>query len=321
MSISSWWALFALGVVLVVGGMWLISQGRGSETVGKVVVPFLNISIGKATTSLVLVVFGVAAAIYSLTEIRSDKKTEPPKATISEVTHIDGQPASPTFEDTSAKSDKANMAAVGKWLSGYFDARIEVDGGTDHDLRPGDYLVAIPDRKKAADLPAENLGNLEDEATALLKVVRAYPHSGVTQLESYSYEAAFRNVPDDAPAKELFDRVAPVRVGEAVVAIPHAEARARAQVEALDARAADAKSREERRILYEQVIEEADAFLDDYPTGYFAGATLFQRGDAELSLRECGTARRTFTAFLNRYPFHPSAPGARERVKKAERCA
>jgi len=309
--------LAGVGLVLVIGGIWLISKGRGAETVGKIVVPFLNIPIGTATVSLTLVVLGLAATVYGLREMRKDNEDKPAKVSDARVRRIVGEPEPPSINQTSGKESEA---AVLKWLFAYFAARIELDTGTDDGVRSGDYLVAIPDRQKAEDLPPEDLGNLQDEATALLKVARAYPATSTTQLDSYAYEAAFRGIPDDAPPAELFKRAAPVRRRQAVVAIPDGEARAHAGIASLGERAAKAKSSAERRILNDRLIEEAEAFLVDYPTGYFAADAIFERGGAEFELGECRRAQRTFEGLVDRFPFHPSAPGAREKAEKAQRC-
>jgi len=66
------------------------------------------------------------------------------------------------------------------------------------------------------------------------------------------------------------------------------------------------------------VIEEAERFDEEYRGGFFAAYALFQRGYAEYQLKRYAAAVETFERFLNRYPLHPSVPGAREWLRKAE---
>jgi hypothetical protein len=313
--LNQWWALLLLGGGLCVGSVILIAIGRGTEKAGKIVVPFLNVPIANATVSLVVLVLGIGLGIYSATKL--DDTDEPEKVSIATIKELVDAPEPPAVSQSDAGFEEASL----RWLLAYFDeTRIEIDAGSENGLASGDFMVAIPDREHAEDLPPESLGNLQDEATALLRIARAFAKTSTLQLEGYAYEAAFRGIPADASTAEVFARAAPVKEGQALVAIPRAEARAHARLEDLSTRASEARAGPERTILNERLIEEAEAFLTDYPTGYFAADAQFEIGGAELALGECRAARRTFEAFVERYPFHPAAPGARDKVEQAERC-
>lgn len=65
-------------------------------------------------------------------------------------------------------------------------------------------------------------------------------------------------------------------------------------------------------------MDEADDFLLNHGDGFFAADVLWDKGYVQFKLGDYDEAANTFDHFLDRFPFHPSAPGAREYKDKAQ---
>jgi TolA-binding protein len=110
----------------------------------------------------------------------------------------------------------------------------------------------------------------------------------------------------------------PIKIGYRVIRVPQEEKNDRDRVEELYDRTLDETlGNVERRFLYGEMVRQTEAFLLDHAAGYFASSMLFQRGYAQLKLKRYRDAVDTFELFLRRYPFSPSADGAREWIDKA----
>jgi outer membrane protein assembly factor BamD (BamD/ComL family) len=63
---------------------------------------------------------------------------------------------------------------------------------------------------------------------------------------------------------------------------------------------------------------EADTFLQEHPTAYFASDALFQKGWAQYQLQKYDESILTFERFVKQYPFHNSKEGAENWIEKAK---
>lgn len=137
---------------------------------------------------------------------------------------------------------------------------------------------------------------------------------------SWSYAAALKKLPDPVRIDQLPQLAAPVRKGQTVVLIPGKEAIAWNNVErSIGKASSDTAKPEVRRVYYRDAISSADRFFHDYPNGYFEADVLFQRGYALYQLKRYEDAIDDFQDFLDRYPFHPSASGARDWIERAKK--
>lgn len=216
-----------------------------------------------------------------------------------------------------------------EWIRRFFDeTQIVIDAGSDEGVTYGDYFVSIQNQTQIKGLSGEELGELEDEGS-LIKVVEVRPKFSVCALEAYSYEdhlAALPKVLEQFADKDgtinvddHLSTVGPLVVGQHVIGIPQEETAGRDAIEELYGQTlSDALSDEEKFVYYRQMIRAADNFLLSHSQGYFAPDALFQKGYAQFQLAEYQNAVETFENFIEKYPFHVSAKGARDWRVRAE---
>jgi hypothetical protein len=145
-----------------------------------------------------------------------------------------------------------------------------------------------------------------------LKVVAARSDESVAQLTEFAIDAYVRRLPSDPKASIP----GPVEAEQRVLALPEDETEAMSDVQLeLSAASEQKRSREVRRLHFAQALEEAEDFLDRYPDSFLAPDVLFDMGDAERGLGRRKDALDTFGDFVERYPFHKSVDGARERIE------
>lgn len=224
----------------------------------------------------------------------------------------------------------------GSWLlmviKGFFDdVEIAIDLGSSDDVGIGDYFAIIAAEEVIKDAKGDVLGSVIKDGS-LMRAVQVQSEMSTCTLTDFVYKAYFAQIDSvvegfaDADGNLDLALLAgrpeafwPIQIGQRVMRIPPEEKHGRDEVEELYARTLDDKvSDDERRFLFGEMVRQANAFLNEHANGYFASAVLFQRGYAQFKLEQYRDAIDTFRLFLRRYPFSPSASGAREWIDKAE---
>jgi hypothetical protein len=293
-SVSPYWVGLALSIALTVVGLFFMWKGKGTAWAANDF-KFKGLSIGKLSAAGFVALLGFAGGagcIYKLASAESSTE-------LVHVAHVTGVENAPKLPDlASMGSEGERQRAIGQWLVDWYDnAEIEVDEGSSRGLGPGDYFATIATDKRARKLPQSEIANLQDSATSLLKVVRVAPHSSICQLQEFAYNKYFAAHPNATT-------LVPVR--EAVVAVPPREIDLRDEIVAAE---------DHKR--WSEVIPLTDQFLLRHPKGFFSADVLFKKGYAQYQLGQYAPSAGTFRQFLDLYPFHASAPGARDWEEKA----
>jgi hypothetical protein len=163
--------------------------------------------------------------------------------------------------------------------------------------------VTVPEDVDLDGLRTDELGTLDSDASALLRIVTVREERSVAQLENVAIDA-FTRQGDDA---------APVRAKQKVVAIPNDERDARDRIHEQTGGAADGGDRRKANL---ELLRLTEAFLLDHPGSYFVPEVLFARGDAQAALGRMREATWTWEEFLDHFPFSVSADGVRERLHR-----
>jgi tetratricopeptide (TPR) repeat protein len=207
---------------------------------------------------------------------------------------------------------------------------IGIDRGASAGVTLGDYFAVVPVPEVVTDLGGDILGSIAEEVS-LIQVVKVQEKLSVCQLSDWNYEPYFKKVGEaveqfaDAEGNVDLERLAehvdvfwPIRKGQLVMRIPPAERTGRQEIEEAYGRTLDETiSDEDRRLLYQDMVRKANAFLLEYGTGFFASHVLFQRGYAQFQLGEHRDAIENFELFLKRYPSSVSAHGARDWIDQS----
>jgi hypothetical protein len=214
------------------------------------------------------------------------------------------------------------------WLKRFFnETQIVVDLGSRRGVQSGDYLVAVERAEQLVNLKGEELGSIELEGS-LIKVAQVETAFSICRLADYRFGQHMDSLPSKLESladpdgtidmDKHADALSPIAVGQRTVLVPHEETVWRDDMEDLYGRTlADELAEQEKSFLYREMVRKADAFLLRHGSGYFAEHVLFQKGYAQFQMKDYRNAKDTFEAFLERYPFSVSAPGARDWISKA----
>lgn len=243
----------------------------------------------------------------------------------------------PKVPDFTLVPSKDASELFGNWIlfvvKEFFEkVQIAIDRGSSHGVTVGDYFAVVAQSDLVANAQGDILGSVIQEG-ALIKAVKVQDNISICQLSDWAYERYFDRMPTVAESFADSDgnldlgqlsahpgAFWPIQKGQTVMRIPSEEKTGRDEVEELYGRTLDdTTSDDERRFLYGEMVRKANAFLLEHATGYFASAVLFQRGYAQFQLGQYRDAIDTFELFLRRYPFSPSADGAREWIEKARK--
>ena len=296
---------FALGLVFV----WR----RIAEPGAVVILPW-DVEI-RGSSGFVIFVLGLLFLVLCLSKLGVSEPTTT-ASPLAEVQKVGGfQPLGGVLRG------QARLPRLDGWLSGFArDARVVVHVADDVDLQRGDYLAAL--RDDAPDEIPHDLGNLDSDTTALLRVSHAVPSAAKATLDGFAAtEAAaeaLKELPDPVSGARAMTIAAPVRQRQRVLVIGRDEknARDRLQHELQDAHAS--RTRAKRRLHLRQVVNLADDFAFDHPRGFFAAEVLNMKGDALDRLGDRDAAIAAFRRFLERFPGNPKVKGARERLDKLQ---
>ncbi len=244
---------------------------------------------------------------------------------VAKVVNTPSPPVDEVFSDEDARMDWVKLS-LNEWFEG---AKIVVNLGGDDGITTGDYFDVLAKHEAVVDDTGKVTGFV-DESGSLIRAVEVQPSFTVCQLESFGYQSFFDHVlparlaalalgDDDVIGPELFaDLHAPISVGDVVKAIPSAEKDARDEVEDLYKRSLDDDlSADEKREIYREMVRRADRFLVRFPSGYFAGPILYQKGYALISAGDYQNALDTFTLYGRQYPFG-STEGAEAYIEEAK---
>ncbi|MFL6137921.1 MAG: trypsin-like peptidase domain-containing protein [Frankiaceae bacterium] len=212
----------------------------------------------------------------------------------------------------------------------FHKVQIIIDKGSADGVSAGDYFALIGQHDLIANAQGDVIGSVIKEGS-LIRAVDVQEGISVCQLTDWLYKLYFDHIGEVAESladsegnldlEQLSASAAlywPVQKGASVMRISPAEKVGRDEVAELYGRTLDdTVADDERRFLHAEMVRKANAFLLEHATGYFASAVLYQRGYAQLKLGQYRDAIDTFELFLRRYPFSPSADGARELSEEA----
>lgn len=294
--------VFSLLVVVLIVALFAVASATDAAT--RNVVPWI---LGFAAFTLLL--------FFVLSFVDPEKRSkETGLVELRTVKRVDN-PAPPMGEEGDEKEAEIQVML---WLEHWSEeARIVVDAGTDRSVEVGDYFVVIRNPDRATGLRENQIGNLKDDAASQVKVVRVYATESVCRLEGFAYTAYFQEL--EQAGHDFATLPGPVVPGQRVLAVPRAE---KAYMDVISNQYAKTLGNDvpaEKRLFHlEEMVRAARTLLTDHPSGWFAADALFQRAYAEFELGRFREARESFDEFLDRYPFHVSARGARTWLTKAE---
>lgn len=308
--------MLGLGVAGIAVSVLLVWHGRDA---GGGEASFLGIKLKAATfagLTFLVSALGVAWAAVNLTE--EDEAAPRDAVAIAHVREIEQLPPNPVRRPDESK--KETLHAIFAWFAGFGEARIVIDQGREDGVRRGDWFATVSHPERIENLPKSAAGNLQDDLTALVRVVSVYPEESIATLEEWAYDAHLRQIGDiPIPRGEEIDLVArgPVVDGQALAAVPREEKRAKDQVDRWFARAREAPE-DRQELMYEQAQLRAEDFLKSYPNGFFAGQVLWTKASAQFELGRYAAAARSWRRFRDEFPFHPSARAADDAIRRAE---
>jgi tetratricopeptide (TPR) repeat protein len=219
-----------------------------------------------------------------------------------------------------------------RWINDFFNnAFIIIDKGAHDGVERGDYFVSIVDEVEVKSIGGDILGVLQEEGSTI-KAVDVHAKFSLCQLVNLTYVSYSKNL--EKRLKEFADKqenidlnkhvelLSPFTIGQKVISLPKAEKEQWEEIEDIYRKTISENiSRAEKAIRYKDMSHKADIFISRHPEGYFAPSVLFQKGYAQFQLGAYRDSINTFEQFLSRYPFHVSAPGAREWIVKAKKLA
>lgn len=306
-----WWlAGVALGGVVLVTGLFFLAKRWAGEGEGKVKYKALEVA---GSPAFVVTVLGFAWAAFSIVQLaQGQDERRDPSIVVGKVREVRNVPS---FRFAEEAPEDEGMHAYGSWLLKFFeDGQIVINKGKDDGLREGQHVTTLDESVTPRRVRRSELGAYNSAGTATLKLVNVYGNESVAQLEAFAIESYLRRI-DKVDAGEPVP--GPAVKGQRVLALPENESEAAAEVaRALQEAEKQGLSRDARRIYYRDAVSRAQRFLRTHASSFFAPDVLFQLGDAQRALGRRVDAVQTFEEFLDRYPFHASADGARERLEK-----
>jgi tetratricopeptide (TPR) repeat protein len=303
-----WYVGLVLGVVVMIVGLVFLAKRWGTQ--GRAT---LGYKLFKVAGSPAFVVFAVGAggAAYSIDQLADEEaQRRDPSVVLGSIEEV--RNVSP-FRFPAQGSKAERTEAFGRWLLAFFEeGQVVVDKGRNDGIREGQLLTTLEDRVTPRTVRRSELGSYNSDGTATLKVVAARSDESVAQLTEFAIDPYVRRLPSDPKASIP----GPVEAEQRVLALPEDETEAMSDVQReLSAASEQKRNREVRRLHFAQALEEAEDFLDRYPDSFLAPDVLFDMGDAERGLGRRKDALDTFGDFVERYPFHSSVDGARERIE------
>jgi hypothetical protein len=222
------------------------------------------------------------------------------EATFGRITNMEGVPAVPQGAE-SAHTHGETVNCIMRWLSTFTRARYTINLGYKDHVEKHDYFALVADERKARRLPEARIGNLQSDATLLLRVVDVYADTSVATIEEWAYKKQFDRQHESSQREAFTCAEAPqfvalVKAAQMVVQVPRRE---KELYDSLQGSPLD-------------LINRADDYLLKYPNGFFAGAVLFKKAQAHEALGEEASARATFERLVHEYPFHPSSDAAED---------
>ena len=206
------------------------------------------------------------------------------------------------------------------WIRTFFDAKVVVDIGQAAGIVSGDYFGVSSTQTRIANNEGRQLGMLRDD-TALIRVIDVQSNMSICQLVNWAYESHIRRAlqrlheiadkDGNIPENKALELLSPVIKGQRVYLIKRDEKEAWDAIVEMVKRAEN--SLNDRSSRYREALASIDPFLMKFPSGYFTPDVLFTKGDLQEKLGEPENAADTFDLYVKRFPFHPSASGARER--------
>jgi hypothetical protein len=256
------------------------------------------------------------------------RAVEPVTPSVPRVVKVTNAPPPPTDEDLA--DEEATAAWNVRWIGGWFEStKIVVNLGANDGVSAGDYFDVLAKHEAVEDDAGKVIGFV-DESGSLVRAVEVQEALTVCQLENFAYQTFFSYVvptriarlglgDDDEVSADLFAELhAPVAAGDVVKAIPSAEKDARDEVEDLYGRSLDdGLPADEKLDVYREMVRRADRFLVRFPSGYFAGPMLYQKGYALIRAGEYRDALDTFELYRRQYPFG-STEGAERFIEEAK---
>lgn len=213
--------------------------------------------------------------------------------------------------------------AILAWRAAYFDAKIVIDAGLTKGVRADDYFAVSSDELDVRDKKGRTLGLLRNDI-ALIRVVQIQPELSICILAIWHWRSHLERSIEKIAAiddkeviseEKAFALVSPIVQGQRAFLLRRDEGDAWNEIIEAVGRAAEVTG-DAQDVLYRDVLVRMDRFLGRYPSAYFAPYVLFAKGDLQERLGERGGAAAAFDLYVSRFPFNPSASGARERSER-----
>ena len=263
----------------------------------------------------------------------TDKKLDAIREAISSekrTKNIVGKVMAVTDQPKLFSEDYADKAAqiLHKWFN---DAKIKVNLGANFGIKKEDLFIVVYSDITKQELEILDIASVDEtlvEITAK-SVQRDYSICKVTSLaynklevsrESMKNKLGLHVLGKDAKIDvELADKIdAWVNEGQWVVLVPREEKLVHDELDDLYHQTLDEIPQDERAFYYREIERRSRKYLLNYPHSYFTPNALFRQGFAQFKLGKFNESIETFSLFLEQYPFHVSAPGAKEWIFKAE---
>jgi TolA-binding protein len=211
------------------------------------------------------------------------------------------------------------------WLNNFFEAaQIFIDKGSLDGVRTGDYFVAV-NETEIKDERGKVIGTVQEEGSTL-RVAVVDSKFSIAQLNEFAYRQYSKDLQSreaqmgaTARTNNNAEFYSPVAVGQKVVGLPLEERAQWKELSQLYERTLSKEATdEENQRRYQEIVDKAEEFISEHGNGCFAPRALFDKGYAQFKLKQYRASIRTFELFLDRYPFHVSASGARKTIEEVK---
>ena len=265
----------------------------------------------------IMLFLGCATFAWATYRVGTDQPIQqPPSGTVINLQHV---PAIPN-DATTANIEKWFPV----WLLNFFQkARIIIDSGSLQGTKSGDHFVVV-EQKEIKNSEGKLLG-VTQQPGSRVRVVEALPKFSICQLHAVAgssfaaIDARLAEIKNDGDLQNQPELFAPVTTGQKVIQIPSEEIAWWEDLDkAIQKTLEKGNSDAEMKARYKAVADEADTFLQEHPTAYFAPDALFQKGWAQYQLQKYDELILTFERFVKQYPFHNSTEGAENWIEKAK---
>ena len=220
---------------------------------------------------------------------------------------IPPQPIDINPSNTEINPNKSLESAY-QYLKYWFeDAEIIVDVGRNSGVKKGDYFFIIEEQKEILNLEGKQI-DVRMIRKGLIEVKGVTDKTASLQLISF-------DLVDDS--KKYID----INIGDEVEKLSQKDSEDymifKMNIEKYEYDAIYVTSENQKKYYLQKVKENAQNYYNYNPDSQLAPDALFKIGYASIRLEQYDDAIQNFELFLNEYPWHVSAPGARKHLMEA----